>query len=81
MTQMPLADVKNRFSEVVSRVERGEEISVTRRGKAIARIVPEKQARVRRSAEIRKVFARLKELSFDMDIGGDIKTIAREGAA
>lgn len=33
-------EAKNRFSELLVRAERGEEVIVTRRGKPVARIVP-----------------------------------------
>lgn len=34
-------DVKTHFAQVLDRVEQGEEITVTRRGRVVARIVPE----------------------------------------
>lgn len=34
-------EAKTKFSELLDKVERGEEIIVTRHGKAVARIVPE----------------------------------------
>ena len=33
-------EAKNRLSELIHRVEAGEEIAITRRGKAVARLVP-----------------------------------------
>ncbi|HWK82438.1 MAG TPA: type II toxin-antitoxin system prevent-host-death family antitoxin [Caldimonas sp.] len=35
-----LFDAKNRLSELIHRVEAGEEIAITRRGKVVARLVP-----------------------------------------
>ena len=35
-----LFDAKNRLSALVDRVERGEEITITRRGKPVAKLVP-----------------------------------------
>ncbi len=43
---VPLAEAKNKFSELVDRVSRGEEFVITRHNTEIARLVP-----VRRSAE------------------------------
>jgi prevent-host-death family protein len=39
MVEVALFEAKNRFSELVHRVESGEEISITRRGKVVARLV------------------------------------------
>jgi prevent-host-death family protein len=39
MVEIALFEAKNRFSELVHRVEAGEEISITRRGKVVARLV------------------------------------------
>lgn len=44
MRSMTLADAKAKLSAVVDRVEAGEEIVITRRGKAVARIVAEHAA-------------------------------------
>lgn len=33
-------EAKTHFAQILQRVERGEEITITRRGKAIARLVP-----------------------------------------
>ena len=40
MNEVGLFDAKNRLSELVDRAERGEEIVITRRGKAVAKLVP-----------------------------------------
>ena len=44
MRSMTLADAKTQLSAVVDRVEAGEEIVITRRGKPVARIVAEHAA-------------------------------------
>jgi prevent-host-death family protein len=36
-----VADAKARLSEILDRVEAGEEVVITRRGKAVARLAPE----------------------------------------
>ncbi len=38
-----LAEAKNRLSELIDRVERGEEITITRHDEAVARLVPAKR--------------------------------------
>jgi prevent-host-death family protein len=40
MTDVALFEAKNRLSELINRVEAGEEIAITRRGKVVARLVP-----------------------------------------
>lgn len=40
MNDVALFDAKNRLSELIHRVEAGEEIAITRRGKIVARLVP-----------------------------------------
>jgi prevent-host-death family protein len=40
MPDVALFDAKNRLSELIHRVEAGEEIAITRRGKVVARLVP-----------------------------------------
>jgi prevent-host-death family protein len=41
MEQVKVAEAKAQLSALLERVERGEEILIARRGKAIARLVPE----------------------------------------
>lgn len=40
MHDVALFEAKNRLSELINRVEAGEEIAITRRGKVVARLVP-----------------------------------------
>lgn len=40
MTEIGLFDAKNKFSELVERAERGEEVVITRRGKPVAKLGP-----------------------------------------
>jgi prevent-host-death family protein len=42
METLSVAEAKARFSAVLAAVEAGEEIVITRRGKAVARLVPER---------------------------------------
>jgi len=41
-------EAKARFSEVVNRAEEGKQTVITKRGKPVARVVPEKAARAQR---------------------------------
>ncbi len=52
-------EAKTHFSALLERAERGEEITITRRGKAVAKIVPVKISAD--PAEVRKTLARLRE--------------------
>ena len=40
MREAGILEARNSFSALIERVEKGEEITITRHGKAIARIVP-----------------------------------------
>ena len=44
MHDVALFEAKNRLSELVNRVQAGEEIAITRRGKVVARLVPAEAA-------------------------------------
>ena len=39
MSQVALFDAKNRLSELIDRLQAGEEFAITRRGKVVARLV------------------------------------------
>ena len=59
MDEIGLFEAKNKLSELVDRAERGEEIVITRRGKAVAKLAPagepSREQRSRRAAQrIRK---------------------------
>ncbi len=40
MTEIALFEAKNRLSELIDRVEKGEVIAITRRGKVVAQLAP-----------------------------------------
>ena len=48
MDKLSVFEAKARFSEVVSRAESGKQTEITKRGKVVARVVPEKPARLER---------------------------------
>lgn len=80
MTRVSVAEAKNHLSELIARAEAGEEISVTRHGKPVARLVaamvidPEEQR-----ARVEKAFRKLATLRSQVQLEGDLKSIAREG--
>ena len=56
MTEVGTFEAKNRLSELLDRVESGEEVTITRHGKPVARLVApvldeERKARARAAAE------------------------------
>jgi len=53
------ADAEARFDELLDQIERGRMVSITRDGKAIARLVPETEVR---RAEVAEAIERLKAL-------------------
>lgn len=58
MREVQASDAKTHLPQLLTEVERGETIIITRHGKAIARIVPEED---QRRAQVRKVFAEIEE--------------------
>jgi prevent-host-death family protein len=60
-------EAKTHLSSLLERVEQGEEILITRHGKAVARLVP---AATADRAEVAAAIARLKELRAGTTLGG-----------
>jgi prevent-host-death family protein len=56
---VPLAEAKNKLSELIDRVVRGEEVTITRHEKEVARLVPVNR---RDPAEAREKIARFRKL-------------------
>lgn len=48
MDKLSVFEAKARFSEVVSKAEQGKQTVITKRGMAVARVVPEKKSRAER---------------------------------
>ncbi len=71
-------DAKNRFSELLDRVEHGEDVVITRRGKAVARLVPATGGRDRKKAEeaAARILERRKGVRLD---GLSIRELIDEG--
>lgn len=56
-------EAKTHFSKVLSRVERGETINITRHGRTVARLVPVEQSdRARAKAAMERIVARRERL-------------------
>jgi prevent-host-death family protein len=67
MTTVGAFDAKTHFAQLLQRVERGEEITITRRGKVVARLVPA-TTRPNRDAAL-ATFRRLRERARRSGIG------------
>jgi prevent-host-death family protein len=63
-------DAKTHFSELLERVESGEEITITRHGSPVARLVPVKKKFT--PQERREAIERIKKLSKGLSLG-DLK--------
>ncbi len=76
MTTVAADEAKIQLSELLERVEEGEEITITRRGKPVARLVPEKPSK----EEIKKAIEEIHELRKGITLGGiSIKELIQEG--
>ena len=64
-------EAKTKFSELLDRVERGEEIIITRHGKPVARLKPvQGTTREEREAQAEEALRRLKELRKGVRLDG-----------
>ena len=78
MREMGAFQVKNKFGHLLDQVERGEEIVITRRGKAVARLVPAEPGFDR--DKTRRAVAGILKLSLGVTLGGlKIKDLVSEG--
>lgn len=68
MQSLGIFEVKTHLSAIIDRVEKGEEIVITRHGEAVARIVPEKKPVSK--AEFDAAVARFKKVREGMTLGG-----------
>jgi prevent-host-death family protein len=60
MKHMQSSEAKARFSELLDQVEQGETIVITRHGKPVARIVPDKSGR---NADVKATIEALREIA------------------
>ena len=60
-------DAKTNFSALLERVERGEQIVITRRGKPVARLMPITKSK---EGKVSTAMARLRELRKGTSLGG-----------
>jgi len=78
MRKIGAFEAKNKFGHLLDQVEHGEEIVITRRGKAVARLVPAEPGFDRDKA--RRAVAGILEMSRGVTLGGlNIKDLINEG--
>ena len=70
MREIGAFEAKNRLSALLDQVEKGDEITITRRGKAVAKLVRADAGFDR--ARARAAVTRVKELRKGLTLGGDI---------
>jgi prevent-host-death family protein len=82
MQSIPVFEAKNRFSELIAAVEHGDQVTITRRGVPVARLVaePDQEAvAVDRRQRVASALERLRQIRGGVVLEGDLKAIAREG--
>ena len=67
MMEVGTFEAKNKLSELLDRVERGEEVVITRRGQPVAKLVPAHP--VRDVEKAREGAQRIRELAKKMNLG------------
>jgi prevent-host-death family protein len=78
MRELGAFEAKNKFGRLLDQVEHGEEIIITRRGKAVAKLVPAEPGFDR--AKARRAVAGILRLSKGITLGGlKIKDLINEG--
>ena len=83
MRTVPVHEAETRFSELLAAVEHGEQVTITRRGRAVARIVAAVEGEAASAQAQRQrvagTFARLRELRQGVSLGIDIREAVEEG--
>lgn len=71
-------DAKTHFSELLARVEEGEEVTITRHGSPVARLIPVKQAATRKARA--EAIRRWRQTSKRLKLGGlKVRDLINEG--
>ena len=82
MKSVAVFEAKNRFSELLAAVEQGDQVTITRRGVPVARLVAEESPMLDADARrdrISTALHRLQQIRSGLVLEGDMKSIAREG--
>ena len=77
MERIGIYDARARLSELIDRVQSGEEVVLTRHGEPVARLVP---AKVARKPSRAAAVSRIRALARKLDIRGvDVRELIEEG--
>jgi prevent-host-death family protein len=77
MERIGIYDARSKLSELIERVQSGEEVVLTRHGEPVARLVPEKRRQKRSRAA---TVSRIRALARKLDIRDvDIRKLIEEG--
>ncbi len=79
MKNVAIFEAKARFSELLAAVQAGEEVSITKHGKPVVRMVAVLPDDATSQARVQAAFRRLAELREGFVLEGDIKEILAEG--
>lgn len=82
MKAIPVFEAKNRLSELIAAVEHGEQVTITRRGVPVARLVAEPihvEAATGRRQGVAAALECLRQFRSGLVLEGDLKAIARDG--
>lgn len=82
MKTIPVFEAKNRFSELITAVEHGDQVTIIRRGVPVARLVAEVADTVDGSRQRQRVagaLERLRQIRSGLVLEGDLKLVACTG--
>lgn len=82
MKTVPVFEAKNRFSELIAAVERGDQVTITRRGVPVARLVAQAADADEASGQRQRAASaleRLRQIRSALVLEGDLKAVARAG--
>ncbi|MBD5800687.1 hypothetical protein AZOA_00870 [Azoarcus sp. Aa7] len=82
MKTVPVYEAKTKLSELLVAVEHGEQVTITRRGRPIARIIAATETPESGQTQRQRVlgtFARLRELRKGIRLGMDVRDAIDEG--
>ncbi len=82
MKTVPVSEAKTRLSELLAAVELGEEVTITRRGRPVARIVAAVESPAAALTQRERgagAFARLREMRQGRTLGGSLREAIEAG--
>ncbi|MFN3544554.1 MAG: type II toxin-antitoxin system Phd/YefM family antitoxin [Thiobacillus sp.] len=79
MKVVPVFEAKNRFSELIAAVERGDRVTITRRGVPVACLIAAAADVSSQHERVASALQRLRQIRANVVLDGDLKTLARAG--